>query len=71
MGFSRQEHWSGLLWLSSGDLPEPRIEPASSVLQAVLYHELLDHQEIPNKVFFFFLIFFIKKYLLIYLETKF
>ena len=28
MGFSRQEHWSGLPRLSSGDLPDPGIEPA-------------------------------------------
>ena len=26
-GFSRQEYWSGLLFLSPGDLPEPGIEP--------------------------------------------
>jgi len=30
MGFPRQEHWSGLLFPSPGDLPRlPRIEPAS------------------------------------------
>ena len=28
-GFSRQEYWSGLPWLSPGDVPDPRIEPAS------------------------------------------
>ena len=27
MGFSRQEHWSGLLSPSPGYLPDPRIEP--------------------------------------------
>jgi len=27
MGFSRQEHWSGLLCPSPGDLPDPGIEP--------------------------------------------
>ena len=26
-GFSRQEHWSGLPFPSSGDLPDPGIEP--------------------------------------------
>ena len=31
MGFSRQEHWSGLLFPPPGDLPNPRIEPATSV----------------------------------------
>ena len=29
MGFSRQEHWSGLPGPSPGDLPDPEIEPAS------------------------------------------
>ena len=28
MGFSRQEYWSGLLFPSPGDLPDPGIEPA-------------------------------------------
>ena len=27
MGFSRQEYWSGLPFSSSGDLPNPGIEP--------------------------------------------
>ena len=27
MGFSRQEHWSGLPFPSPGDLPDPGIEP--------------------------------------------
>ena len=34
MGFSRQEYWSGLSFLSSGDLPDPGIEPRSPALQA-------------------------------------
>ena len=29
VGFFRQEYWSVLLWLPLGDLPDPRIEPAS------------------------------------------
>ena len=29
MGFPRQEYWSGLLFLSPGDLPDPGIEPKS------------------------------------------
>ena len=33
MVFSRQEYWSGLLFLS-GDPPEPGIEPGSPALQA-------------------------------------
>ena len=34
MGFSRQEHWSGLPFLSPGDLPDPGIEPGSLALEA-------------------------------------
>ena len=29
MGFSRQEYWRGLPFPSPGDLPDPRLEPAS------------------------------------------
>ena len=29
MGFPRQEYWSGLLFPSPGDLPNPGVEPAS------------------------------------------
>ena len=32
MGFYRQEYWSGLPSPSPGDLPNPRIEPASPAL---------------------------------------
>ena len=34
MGFSRQEHWSGLPFPSPGDLPDPGIGPKSPALQA-------------------------------------
>ena len=34
MGFSRQEHWSGLPCPPPGDLPNPGIEPRSPTLQA-------------------------------------
>ena len=34
MGFSRQEYWSGLPFLSPRDLPDPEIGPRSSALQA-------------------------------------
>ena len=34
MGFSRQEYWSGLPFLSLRDLLNPRIESTSSALQA-------------------------------------
>ena len=33
MGFSRQEYWSGLLFLSPGDLPDPGIKPKSPALR--------------------------------------
>ena len=32
MGFSRHEYWSGLPFLSPGDLPDPGIEPRSPIL---------------------------------------
>ena len=31
---SRQEYWSGLLFPSPGDLPNPGVEPGSPALQA-------------------------------------
>ena len=34
MEFSRQEYWSGLPFLSPGDLPDPGIKHESLVLQA-------------------------------------
>ena len=34
MEFSNQEYWSGLPFPSTGDLPDPRIEPGSPALQA-------------------------------------
>ena len=33
VGFSRQEHWSGLPYPPPGDLPDPGIEPLSLALQ--------------------------------------
>ena len=35
MGISRQEYWSGLPCPSPGDLPDPRIEPASLMSPAL------------------------------------
>ena len=35
MGFSRQEYWSGLLSLTTGDLPDSGIELASPVSPAL------------------------------------
>ena len=34
MEFLRQEYWSGWLFPSPGDLPDPGIEPRSPALQA-------------------------------------
>ena len=34
IAFSRQVYWSGLPFPSSGDLPDPGIEPRSPALQA-------------------------------------
>ena len=34
MGFSRQEHWSGLPFPSPGNLPNSGLKPASPALQA-------------------------------------
>ena len=42
MGLSRQEYWTGLPFLSPGDLPNPGIKPGSPALQAdALLSELL------------------------------
>ena len=35
LGFSRQEHWSGLPFPSPGHLPDPRIEPVSLASHAL------------------------------------
>ena len=34
VGFSRQEHWSGLPFPPPGDLPDPGVKPMSSAWQA-------------------------------------
>ena len=34
MGFSRQEYWTGLPFLSPGDLPNTGIKPGSPALEA-------------------------------------
>ena len=35
LGFSRQEHWRGLLFPSLGDLPDPGIKPTSPALPSL------------------------------------
>ena len=45
MGFSRQEYWSGLIFPTPGDLPNPGMEPGSPALQAdSLLSESLRHK---------------------------
>ena len=41
MEFSRQEYWSGLPFLSPGDLPDPGIKPVSPVAPALQADSLL------------------------------
>ena len=42
MGFSQQEYWSGLLFPTSGDVPDPGIEPkfpaSLCIGNQILYH---------------------------------
>ena len=48
MGFSRQEHWSRLPFPAPGYLPDPGIEPMSSVVPALQVDSLqLNHQGSP------------------------
>jgi len=49
MGFPRQEYWSGLPFLSPGDLPNPRIKPASPALPTNSL--LLNHQGSHGKCY--------------------
>ena len=46
MEFSRREYWSGLPFLSPGDLPGPEMEPTSPALQVDSF--LLSHQGSPS-----------------------
>ena len=46
VGFSRQEHWSGLPFPSPGDLPAPGIKPGSHASQ--VDSSPLGHQESPT-----------------------
>ena len=49
MEFFRKEYWSGLPFPSSGDLPDPGIEPGSPALQAdALPSESLGKQVVAN-----------------------
>ena len=46
IGFSRQEHWSGLPFLSPGDLPNPGMEAGLLHCRRILYH--LSYQGSPQ-----------------------
>ena len=53
VGFSRQEYWSELLWLLSGDLPDRGTEPTSPASPALQVDSfLLSHQGRPWSHFF-------------------
>ena len=53
MGFPRQEYWSGLLFPSPGDLPDPGIKPESPALAGRFFTT-----ELPGKPGFSFFFFF-------------
>ena len=46
LGFSRQEHWSGLPCASPGDLTNPGIKPGLPLCKIILYQ--LSHQGSPR-----------------------
>ena len=53
MAFFRQEYWSGLTFPTSGDLPDPGIEPESVLdLEISLLTNLTPYQE-PAATFSF------------------
>ena len=56
MGVYRQDiYWSGLLFLSPGDLPDPRIEPTSAVAPALQADSLpLNHMGSPLILILYF-----------------
>ena len=47
MEFSSPEYWSGKLFLSPGDLPNPEIEPKSPALQV---DSQLSHKGSPSNI---------------------
>ena len=70
MGFSRQEHWSGLPYPPPGNLPHPGIETASPAAPALQADSLpLSHQTSPNKLYkYFYFIFFTQMVLTLPME---
>ena len=58
MGFPRQEYWSGLLFPSPGDLPDPGIKPESPALAGRFFTTALPGKpgfSYSQFFFFFFL----------------
>ena len=53
MEFSRQQYWSGLLFPSPGDLPDPGIKPGSPALQADSLPSELPEKPLINSSQFF------------------
>ena len=49
MGFSRQEHWSGLPFPSPGALPDSEIKPGSPVLAGNFFFFFFFTAEPPRK----------------------
>ena len=47
-GIPRQEYWSGLPFLSPGDLPDPGIEPGAPTLQADCFFNQLSYEGSPE-----------------------
>ena len=51
MGFSKQEHWSGLSFPPPGALPDVGIEPTSPVIPALQVNSLLlTHRGSPDSL---------------------
>ena len=48
MGFPKQENWSGLLFPTPGDLPDPGIEPESPALAGIFFTTEPASWEAPN-----------------------
>ena len=46
IGFHRQEHWSGLAFLSPGHLPNPGIEPPSLALKSHFTSNISEFREV-------------------------
>ena len=54
MELSRQEYWSGLPFPTSGDLPDPGLEPTSHLSPALAGRCLTTESPVKPGTFFFF-----------------